>query len=328
MSAGAATSQPLLACGNCREPMQRLTLDGHYGRAVDLDLCRRCDLVWFDGSETAQLAGPGLLALIGAMAGSQVVAHEMLRSDPRCPRCRGTLAIVHNQSRWGRSTQLQCARRDGAYQSFAQFLGEKGLLRPMSRADRAALLQRGGRIDCVNCGGEIAQDDERCRYCLSIPSLLDVARLARALDPLDTIEPPAVYRTAAKQSALQCAACGVALAAGRDDRLLAVRRDARDRLARRRERGRAGTRAGVARGGPKRPSPDVVKRRLAVIEADLPRQRAWAADMQAEADARLGRNRWDVDWEWLSMLERTPVRIAVGVAIAFVVWFIAHFGKR
>lgn len=327
MSAGAATVEPLLACGNCREPMQRLTLDGHYGRKVDLDLCRRCDLVWFDGSETAQLAGPALLELIGAMAGSQVVAHEMLRADPRCPRCRGALAVVHNQSRWGRSSQLQCVRRDGAYQSFAQFLGEKGLVRPMSRVDRAGLLQRRGRIDCVNCGGEIARDDERCRYCLSIPSLLDVARLAHALDPLDTIEPPAVYRTAAKQSALQCAACGAALPPGETiscsqcGATLAIASLADANAA-------VQALAPALREAARRPSPEVVKRRLAAIDADLPRQRAWAADMQAETDARLGRDRWNVDWEWLSSLERTPVRIALGVAIAFVFWFIAHFGKR
>ena len=29
---------------------------------------RSCDLVWFDGTETARLNGPGLLELIGMMA--------------------------------------------------------------------------------------------------------------------------------------------------------------------------------------------------------------------------------------------------------------------
>jgi len=84
----------------------------------------------------------------------------------------------------------------------------------MSLIDRARLLRDRGRIDCINCGGEIAKADERCPWCRSIPSLLDVARLARALDPLDTIEAPAVYRTAARQGALQCAACGAALPEG------------------------------------------------------------------------------------------------------------------
>ena len=228
--------------------MQRLAFAGHYGQQVNLDLCRDCDLIWFDDIETAQLSGgPALLELIGAMASSHDLPHEMLRDDARCPRCDGKLGIVHNQSRWGRSSQLQCLRRHGAYQSFAQFLEEKGLLRPMSRIDRAKLLRDRGRIECVNCGGEIAKDDERCRYCRSIPSLLDVARLARALDPLETIEPPAVFRAKAKQAGAAMRGLRRRPAAGRDDQLLAVRSDARDHQPGRCQRQRAGARAGAAR---------------------------------------------------------------------------------
>jgi hypothetical protein len=323
MTSAATTAEPLLACGNCRAPMQRLTLAGHYGRGVDLDLCRGCDLVWFDGSETAQLAGPGLLTLIGAMASSQVLAHEMLRADPRCPCCAGALGVVHNQSRWGRSTQLQCLRRHGAYQSFAQFLEEKGLLRPMSRVDRARLVQSRGRIDCVNCGGEIGTDDERCPYCRSIPSLLDVARLAHALDPLDTIEPPAVYRTAATQSALQCVACGVALPPGETIRCtqcgatLAIASLAEAAAA-------VQALAPALREAAAHPAPALIARRLAAIDADLPRQRAWAAEMQAEVDARLGRTRVEIDWEAIPGLGSARTRVVVGVIVvlAWLAWLI------
>ena len=132
--------------------MQRLGLAGHYGATVELDVCSGCDLVWFDGTETARLNGPGLLELIGLMAASYDLPHQPLSAATRCPRCAGPLKTVHNQSRWGRSVQLQCVKRDGAYQSFAEFLEEKGLLRPMSRLDRAKLLHDRGRIDCVNCG--------------------------------------------------------------------------------------------------------------------------------------------------------------------------------
>ena len=308
--------------------MQRLTLAGHYGQRVDLDLCRHCDLVWFDGVETAQLSsGPALLELIGQMALSHDLPHEMLRADARCPRCAGALALVHNQSRWGHSSQLQCVRRHGAYQSFAQFLEEKGLLRPMSRLDRARLVRDRGRVECVNCGGSIGIDDERCPYCQSVPSLLDVARLARALDPLDTIAPAAIDAPVARQQAMQCAACGAALPPG--DAISCSQCGATLAIASLREANAAvQALAPALREAAAHPSPEVVKRRLDAIEADLPRQREWVADMQAETDARLGRDRGEVDWEWLSLLERTPVRIAIAVAIAFVFWFVAHFGRR
>ena len=319
MSAAAATAEPPLVCGNCRQPMQRLALAGHYGHPVDLDLCRHCDLIWFDGTETAQLSGPALLELIGHMAAARALPHELLRPDACCPRCAGVLRIVHNQSRWGRSSQLQCARRDGAYQSFAQFLQEKGLLRPMSPIDRARLLREHGRLECVNCGGEIGKDDERCPWCRSIPSLLDIARLARALDPLDTIEPPALFGTAARQGALLCAACGAALPEGETiscsqcGATLAITSlaDANAEVQ---------ALAPALRAAAARPSPEVVKRRLDAIDEDLPRQREWAAAMQAEADERRGRSEREVDWEPLLRGFRSPIRIALTAAALWIAW--------
>src|SRR6478609_8267226 len=300
--------------------MQRLTLAGHYGHKVDLDLCRSCDLVWFDGSETAQLTGSALLELIGQMASARALPHEMLRADPRCPRCAGRLKIAHNQSRWGRSSQLQCERRHGAYQSFAQFLEEKGLLRPMSLIDRAKLLRDRGRIDCINCGGEIAKADERCRWCRSIPSLLDVARLAR---PLDTIEPPAVYRTAARQGALQCAACGAALPEGETiscsqcGATLAITSLAEAHA-------QVQALAPALRAAAARPSPDVVKRRLDALDEDLPRRREWVAAMQAEGDARRGRSVDETDWDDVAPRWK-PVLVIL--AIAFVLWIAWNAGR-
>jgi hypothetical protein len=320
VSAVPAPAEPLLACGNCRQPMQRLVLEGHYGRTVNLDMCRGCDLVWFDGSETAQVSGAALLELIGHMATSRDLPHGLLGPDARCPRCGGGLQIVQNQSRWGHSSQLQCLLRHGAYQSFAQFLEEKGLLRPMSRLDRARLLRDRGHIECVNCGGEIDKDDERCRYCQSIPSLLDVARLAHALDPLDTIEPPAVFQVAARQSALQCAACGAALPLGETiscpqcGATLAITSLAEAYAS-------VQALAPALRAAAAQPAPDVVKRRLAVLDADLPRQREWAAAMEAEAQQESGAGR---DFEWGSLFRggTNPLR---AVLIALVVWFVWQY---
>jgi len=304
--------------------MQRLVLAGHYGQPLDLDLCRNCDLIWFDGTETAQLSGPALLDVIGAMAAARALPHEMLRADARCPRCDGALAIVHNESRWGRSSQLQCRRRHGAYQSFAQFLQEKGLLRPMSLIDRAKLLRDRGRLECVNCGGEIGKDDELCPWCRSIPSLLDVARLAHALDPLDTIEPPALYRAAERQGALHCAVCGAALPPGETiscsqcGATLAITSlaDANAQVQ---------ALAPALRAAAEHPSPAVVKRRLEAIDADLPRRREFVAQLQAEADAQRGRGGDDTDWS--ALVPRTKIPLAI-LAVAFVLWIAWHSWRR
>jgi len=321
---GAATVEPALTCGNCRQPMQRLALEGHYGRTVDVDLCRHCDLVWFDDIESAQLSGAALLSLIGAMAESHTLPHELLRDGARCPRCDGALELVHNLSRWGRSSQLQCRRRHGAYQSFAQFLEEKGLLRPMSTIDRAKLLRDRGRIDCVNCGGAIGKDDALCPWCRSIPSLLDVARLAHALDPLDTIEPPALYRAPEQQGALHCAACGAALPPG--ETISCSQCGATLAIASLAEaNARVQALAPALRAAAERPSTEVVRRRLEAIEADLPRRREWAQQMQDEADAHRGRTVDRSDWSELSERWRIP---AVALAVAFIAWVGWHALRR
>ena len=321
MPAGAArlrTAQPGLACGNCRQPMQRLALAGHYGATVELDLCRNCDLIWFDETETARLTGQGLLALIGAMAESYALPHEMLRDSAVCPRCAGPLKIAHNRSRWGRSLQMQCLRRHGAYQSFAQFLQEKGLLRPMSRLDRARLLQEKGRIDCVNCGAAVSVGDAHCTFCGSVPSLLDIARLARALDPEEALEPLAVHATKARQAALQCAACGVALPLEESMRC----RQCGATLA---VASLADAYAGVQALAPalrahaERPAPHLVQRRLAALQADVPRRRRWIADMERDAQREPAASE-GFAWSSLFRRETNPVRAALVALAGLLAW--------
>ncbi|HEX2540460.1 MAG TPA: hypothetical protein VHM00_05195 [Caldimonas sp.] len=319
MAGAAVTAEHPFACGNCRKLMQRLTLPGHYGSRVEIDLCPHCDLVWFDFTETAQITGPSLLELIGVMATSQTLPHEMLHAKTACPRCGGNVKIVYNQSRWGRSTQLQCLRRHGAYQSFAQFLGEKGLLRPMSRVDRARLVRDRGHIDCVNCGARIDAADETCSFCRSVPSLLDVARLARALDPHEMLEPHAAHATPALQQAMQCAACGVALPPGETvscsacGATLAITRlaDAHASVA---------ALAPALRAATDRPPPKVVQRRLEALAGDIPRRREWVAGMEADARERRGHGEDSFDWSSLWSRRTNPVRAVLLALAAWWVW--------
>lgn len=318
LRAAAATKTPL-ACGNCGQPMRPLALAGHYGSTVEIDLCAPCHLVWFDGSETANLSGPALLDLIGAMAAAHSLPHEVLRPQLACARCHGPVKTVHNQSRWGRSLQLGCLARHGAYQSFAQFLGEKGLLRPMSSVDRTRLLKAQGHIDCVNCGAPIGAKDNICPHCDSVPSLLDVARLAQALDPEGVLAPHPVHALAAQQAALQCGACGAALPPGQDMRCaqcgatLAVSRLAQAHEA-------VATLAPALRAHALRPAPAVVKKRLEALDADLPRRREWVAAVEAETRQRRGHD-GELWTSWLSG-ETNPWRaIALALALWFAWWF-------
>jgi hypothetical protein len=309
-------AEAALGCGNCRRPMRRMALAGHYGALVELDLCDACNLVWFDGTETARLDGSGLLELIGRMAEACALPYQALRAEAACPRCAGRLKTVHNQSRWGRSLQLECLRQHGAYQSFAQYLQEKGLLRPMSRIDRARLLRDRGRIDCVNCGASLGADDTLCTYCGSVPSLLDVARLARALDPEEALDHAAVFDQGARQAALQCAACGAALPP--EDAMSCAQCGATLAIARLADAYASVQALGPAlRANARKPPPQLVRRRLDALTRDLPRRREWIADMEADA-ARAGAEN-DSDGPWVRGFRPWPV--VVWGLVALILWW-------
>jgi Zn-finger nucleic acid-binding protein len=280
-------AQTTLSCGNCDQGLQVLPLSGHYGHPVEVDLCPGCHLVWFDAVESARLPGPALLELIGQMAAAQELAHQPMKHDLACPRCRGRVRTVHNQTRWGRSLQMECAQRHGAWQTFGQFLNEKGLLRPMSSADRSRALARDGALHCVNCGGTLGQTDTLCPFCATVPAVVDVARLARALDPEGATSAHSVHRTGTASSALRCQACGAAQ--GLDEGWQCGQCGATLTAPDLAEAHRQVSALGPALAAhAQRPAPHVVEQRLKAQSAGLERQRARAAEMQAEADARNG----------------------------------------
>jgi uncharacterized Zn finger protein (UPF0148 family) len=265
--------------------MQVHALPGHYGKSVEIDLCGPCHLVWFDSIEQARLSGPGLLELIGSMAQAQSLPHHTLGGGIGCLRCGRATRVVHNQTRWGRSQQLECPQRDGAWQTFGQFLGERGLLRPMSSADRARALARDGALHCVSCGGALGQADITCPWCSAAPALVDVARLARALDPEGATQDHAVHRSGATATTLSCAACGAPQ--GADAGWSCPQCGATLTATGLAEAHRQVQAIGPAlKAHTSRPSADVVRQRLQAQSSGLDRQRAYAAAMQAEADAR------------------------------------------
>ena len=179
---------------------------------------------------------------------ARALPHEMLRADPRCPRCAGRLKTVHNQSRWGRSLQLQCERRHGAYQSFAQFLRGEGAAAAdvADRSRQAAARPRPDRLP------QLRRRDRQGRRALPLvpldpePARRRPPRARARSGRHDRAAGVHRDRGAAGRAAVRGLRRGAARR--RDDQLLAVRRDARDHEPGRRARPGAGARAGAARG--------------------------------------------------------------------------------
>lgn len=199
-----ATDVP--ACPQCEQPMRPLPLEGHYGQKVPADLCPHCHLVWFDAFESVRLSGLGWVALLremqAAMAGAETGA---LKSALGCPRCAGKLKPVHNLSRFGRFAALECPRRHGHLQTFSLLLAERGLVRPLSRADLAALQEEHRMPTCLNCGADISGAHERCAHCDSPLVAIDLPRLMAALLTRHGEPLPA---SGAQRIAWPCRGCG------------------------------------------------------------------------------------------------------------------------
>jgi Zn-finger nucleic acid-binding protein len=191
--------------------MRKLGLAAHYQRQVEIDVCEPCSLIWFDDTESARLAGPGLADLVR-------VIHRAMQS-PRpleplplqlpCPICKASLRRVSNISRFGRTAQLQCPQNDGAYQSFTQFLAEKGYFRAYTWGDIKQLTATGKSVRCFGCGATLeSKPQNECSYCQSPVGMIDPARLARAID-IEEIAPKLALTPTMKQ--VSCPCCGGAI---------------------------------------------------------------------------------------------------------------------
>jgi uncharacterized protein YbaR (Trm112 family)/parvulin-like peptidyl-prolyl isomerase len=175
-----------ICCSNCQIPMRRLSLDGHYHQAVEIDICENCSLIWFDHTESVKLAGPGIADIVRVIHAGLSKKNSTTLSDVLpCPICQANLSLVHNQTRFGRTRHLECPEKHGYLQTFVLYLAEKGFVRPMRWADvkHTSGHAQGQQLFCAGCGAGL--DDglyEACPYCRSTIGVIDPARLASAID--------------------------------------------------------------------------------------------------------------------------------------------------
>jgi hypothetical protein len=115
-----------------------------------------------------------------------------------------------------------------------------------------------------------------------------VARLAQALDPEGATAGHGVHQSPSQRSALQCLACGAAQPPGPAAWACAHCGATLAAAGLAEAHRRIGELGPALRAHADKPAPEIVKRRLQAQEGGLQRQRQWAKDMQAEADARMG----------------------------------------
>jgi len=185
-----------VACPGCSLPMTQLSVDGHYGRTVGLDLCHACGAFWFDVDESLALT-PGAILRLFTLIAERQGDRRPPSGVPSCPRCRHALALTADMQRNVRFSYWRCRGDHGRFVTFAEFLREKNFVRPLSAPELARLRASVKMIHCSSCGAPIVlEHTSTCGYCRAPVSMLDagqvekvVAQLRQAETARQTVDP-------------------------------------------------------------------------------------------------------------------------------------------
>ena len=177
-----------VVCPGCSLAMTPLSLNGHYGRVVALDLCHPCGAFWFDADESLALT-PGAILRLFVVIGERQGERRPPAGTPTCPRCRRPLALTADMQRNVRFSYWRCRSDHGRFSTFAEFLREKDFVRPLDAAELARLRASVKTIHCSSCGAPI--DLERtstCGYCRAPVSMLDARQVEKVVARLEQAE--------------------------------------------------------------------------------------------------------------------------------------------
>ena len=154
--------------------MTALSLEGHLGRTVDVDICDGCQALWFDKYESLQLSASSVLQLfriIGQASGVKAAVSAFAK----CPRCDRRLRVMHDMQRSARFEYRGCPGNHGRLITFFNFLREKNFIKPLSPAQIEELRSKVRTINCSNCGASVdLAHGIACSHCGSPLSMLDL----------------------------------------------------------------------------------------------------------------------------------------------------------
>jgi hypothetical protein len=191
--------------------MTALTLDGHLGTKVELDLCAACQVIWFDRLESLRLSPGATLSLFRTIGERKQTSPPPLGDPLKCPRCDLRLLLTNDRQRNTPFRYRRCAREHGRLITFFDFLREKDFVRPLSARQIADLRASVQTVNCSNCGAPIdLTQASACAHCSTPLSMLDLnqievmaAHLRRADEASRTIDPMLPERMKREKEAVE-----------------------------------------------------------------------------------------------------------------------------
>ena len=174
-----------MTCPNCTAVMTSMSLEGHHGREVHVDVCGTCQTIWFDGYESLQLSANSVLKLFKLISESGSRVRGVIGPSAECPRCEAVLRTVKDIQRTTRFEYRACPQRHGRLISFFNFLREKDFIRPMTPAQIDDLRKNVRAVNCSNCGAPVdLAKGTNCAHCGSPLSMLDMRQAEKLVAAL------------------------------------------------------------------------------------------------------------------------------------------------
>lgn len=170
-----------LPCPSCDNPMESKAYPRSLGGEEWLDLCWRCQGIWFDAHESTQLAPASVVALFRQIHENREAARPVA-DILKCPRCVGRLAYRQDVTKSGRFAYYRCMAEHGRFTPFNQFMIEKGFVRALTNVEIAALKVQIQIVRCSSCGAPIdLRSDTACSHCRAPIAVLDAQAVEKAL---------------------------------------------------------------------------------------------------------------------------------------------------
>ena len=171
-------------CPNCAAEMTAMTLEGHQGTSVAIDVCGACHAFWFDRHESLKLSPGSTLKLMKFIGETTAPGVRSIAEKPPCPRCSGPLKQTHDLQRTTRFSYWRCPQH-GRFIRFFDFLKEKDFIRPLSAEQVHELRRHVQSVNCSNCGAPVnLAVGAACTHCKSPLSMLDMRQPEQVLKQL------------------------------------------------------------------------------------------------------------------------------------------------
>ena len=171
----------LLTCPNCSNTMQQRHLERYDGAGLDIDLCFRCHVIWFDSMESPQLAAGAVLELLQLIRREASGPRQILRGRLSCPHCRSLLLSTDDLVKGGRIRYFRCEEEGGRLTPFLQFLIEKQFVRTVTPWEIGRLRLDIRQASCSGCGAPIdLMRQDHCEHCHAPITVLDADAVERA----------------------------------------------------------------------------------------------------------------------------------------------------